>query len=128
MKNLLKFLLIAALIIGGSYIGACLYTKDRTDQFSQALGQYNFLVKREPKYVKIDNSKAADKDGYGNYTYDLTSYDKNGDAHKVEFMGMGKLKQGHYLKLDTKGAYVYSYRESFKSDMPSKAYNQLQTQ
>lgn len=128
MKSLLKFLLITVLIIGGSYVGACLYTKDRTDQFSQALGQYNFMVKRESKFVKIDNNKGNDEDGYGNYEYNLISYDSEGKAHDVKFTGMGKLKQNHYLKLDTKGAYVYSYEEAFKSNMPKKAYDKLQTQ
>ncbi|AKP67935.1 YxeA family protein [Companilactobacillus ginsenosidimutans] len=125
MKNLLKFLFISILIVGGSYVGACLYTKDRTDQFSQALGQYNFLVKRDSWYVKIDNSKGADEDGYGNYEYDLKSYDSEGEPHQVKFTGMGKLKQGHYLKLDTKGAYVYSYEEAFKNNMPRAAYDKL---
>lgn len=126
MKSLLKFLFISIIIIGAAYVGTCIYTKDSTDQFSQAMGQYNFLVKREPKYVKIDNTNAKDEDGYGNYTYDLTSYDSNGDPHKIKFMGMGKLKQNHYLKLDTKGAYVYSYAEAFKNNIPQKAYNKLQ--
>lgn len=128
MKSLLKFLLISALIIGGSYLGACLYTKDRTDQFSQALGQYNFLVKREPRYVKIDNSKGQDEAGFGNYEYTLTSYDADGHPHQAKFTGMGKLKQAHYLKLDTKGAYVYSYEEAFKNNMPKKAFSKLQSE
>ncbi|WP_125710998.1 YxeA family protein [Companilactobacillus zhongbaensis] len=125
MKSLLKFLFIAALIIGGSYVGACVYTKDKTDQFSQALGQYNFLVKREPLYVKIDNTNAKDEDGYGNYEYNLTSYDKEGNAHKSSFTGMGKLKQDHYLELDTKGAYVYTYKETFPNKMPEKVAEKL---
>lgn len=128
MKSLLKFFLISILIIGGSYLGACLYTKDRSDQFSQALGQYNFLVKREPKYVKIDNSKGRDEDGYGNYQYYLTSYDSEGKSHPIQFTGMGKLKQGHYLKLDTKGAYVYSYEEVFEKTMPKKAFEKVSMQ
>ncbi|MFD1472426.1 YxeA family protein [Companilactobacillus mishanensis] len=125
MKSLLKFLLLSVLIVGGAYLGACAYTKDRTDQFSQALGAYNILVKRESRYVKIDNSKGHDEDGYGNYDYDLTSYDKDGNPHQVKFTGMGKLKQGHFLKLDTKGAYVYTYDEAFKRNIPSAAYNKL---
>jgi conserved hypothetical protein TIGR01655 len=111
--------------MGIVYVGVCFHAKDSTDQFSQAFNNYNFMVKREPKYVKIDNTNAKDNDGYGNYTYDLKSYDRSGNAHKIEFMGMGKLKQNHYLKLDTKGSYVYSYKEVFKDDMPYKVYQKL---
>jgi len=110
------------------YLAVCIHAKDSTDQFSQAVNQYNFLVKREPRYIKIDNTNAKDKDGYGNYYYNLTSYDDNGNPHEVEFMGMGKLKQNHYLQLDTKGSYVYSYKEVFKNDMPTNVYNKLQTE
>ncbi|WP_125770898.1 YxeA family protein [Companilactobacillus furfuricola] len=125
MKSLLKFLFITTLIIGGSYLAACIYTKDQTDQFSQALGQYNILVKREPRYVKIDNTNAKDEAGYGNCEYNLTSYDKDGNAHKSSFTGMGKLKQDHYLELDTKGAYVYTYKETFPNKMSKKAAEKL---
>jgi len=83
------------------------------------------MVKREPKYIKIDNSKAKDTDGYGNYTYNLKSYDDNGKEHPVVFTGMGKLKQDHYLELDTKGTYVYTYKEVFKKDIPSDVYTKL---
>jgi len=128
MRSLLKFLLLSATIIGLAYVGACAYTKDRTDQFSQALGQYNFMVKKEPRYVKIDNAKGKDEDGYGNYDYNLTSYDKDGNEHPIQFTGMGKLKQGHYLEVMTKGAYVYTYKEVFQKDMPNDVYSKLKAE
>ncbi|MFD1417661.1 YxeA family protein [Companilactobacillus keshanensis] len=128
MRNLLKFLFISVIVAGGLYLAVCIHAKDSTDQFSQAINQYNFLVKRESRYVKIDNTNAKDKDGYGNYYYNLVSYDDNGNPHKIEFMGMGKLKQNHYLKLDTKGSYVYTYKEVFEKNIPSDVYTKLNTQ
>ena len=125
MRSFLRVFLLGIVIIGLGYLGACFYTKDNTSQVSQAFNNYNILVKREPRYVKIDNKDAKDKDGYGNYTYNLKSYDQDGIEHPIEFMGMGKLKQNHYLKLDTKGSYVYSYKEVFKKDIPSDVYTKL---
>lgn len=127
MRSFLRVFLLGVVILGLGYMGACFYTKDNTSQAAQAFNNYNVLVKREPKYVKIDNSEAKN-DGYGNYTYDLKSYDSDGHEHNIKFTGMGKLKQNHYLQLDTKGSYVYSYKEAFKKDMPSDVYTKLNLQ
>jgi len=128
MRKLLHSILLTISIVGVVYVGACFYTKDKTDDFASALGQYNFLVKKQPYYVKIDNAKGRDEDGYGNYIYSLTSYDKNGNEHPIKFTGMGKLKQGHFLEVTAKGAYVYTYREVFEKDMSNDIYNKLSAQ
>ncbi|KRN94394.1 hypothetical protein IV57_GL002154 [Companilactobacillus kimchiensis] len=120
--------MLGIVIMGLGYFSVCMYAKDSTGQAAQAFNAYNVLVKREPKYVKIDNREARDEDGYGNYTYDLKSYDSNGNEHPVKFMGMGKLKQDHYLELDTKGSYVYTYKEVLKKDIPSDIYTKLNIQ
>lgn len=125
MRSFLRVFLVGILILGLGYLGACVYAKDNTGQAAQAFNGYNVLVKHEPKYVKIDNKEAKDEDDYGNYTYDLKSYDADGHEHPIKFMGMGKLKQGHYLELDTKGSYVYSYKEVFQKDIPSDVYTKL---
>ena len=128
MRKLLHSILLTISIVGVVYVGACFYTKDKTDDFASMLGQYNFLVKKQPYYVKIDNAKGRDEDGYGNYDYTLTSYDKNGNEHPIKFTGMGKLKQGHFLEVTAKGAYVYTYREVFEKDMSNDVYNKLSAQ
>lgn len=125
MRSLLRVFLLGLVVMMVGYFGACFYSKDNTSQVAQAFNAYNVLVKREPKYVKIDNKSAKDTEGYGNYTYDLKSYDKDGQEHPIQFLGMGKLKQGHYLELDTKGSYVYSYKEVFQKDIPSDVYTKL---
>jgi len=128
MRSFLRVFLMGFVILGIGYLSVCMYAKDSTTQASQAFNAFNVLVKREPKYVKIDNREAKDTDGYGNYTYDLKSYDDNGHEHPVVFTGMGKLKQAHYLQLDTKGSYVYTYKEVFKKDIPSDVYTKLNLQ
>ena len=128
MRSFLRVFLLGIVILGIGYISICFYAKDNTSQAAQSFNGVNVLVKREPKYVKIDNNGAKDEDGYGNYTYDLKSFDDNGNEHPIKFMGMGKLKQGHYLRLDTKGSYVYSYKEVFKKDIPSDVYTKLSIQ
>jgi len=125
MRSLLRVFLLGISVMVIAYFGACLVTKDSTSQGAQAFNAFNVLAKREARYVKVDNSKSRDEDGYGNYTYNLKSYDDEGKEHPIEFMGMGKLKQDHYLELDTKGSYVYTYKEVFKKDMPSDVYTKL---
>jgi len=125
MRSFLRVFLLGIVIMGIGYFSICLSVKDSTSQSAQAFNAFNVLVKREPKYVKIDNNRAKDEDGYGNYVYDLKSYDENGVEHPVKFSGMGKLKQGHYLELDTKGSYVYTYKEVFQKDIPSDVYTKL---
>lgn len=125
MRSLLRVFLLGISVMVIAYFGACLVAKDGTSQVAQAFNAYNVLAKREARYFKIDNANSRDEDGYGNYTYNLKSYDDEGKEHPIEFMGMGKLKQDHYLELDTKGSYVYSYKEVFKKDMPSDVYTKL---
>lgn len=128
MRSYLRVFLFGIFLLGMGYLGLCAYAKDNPGQNAQAFNRYNILVKHEAKYVKIDNKNAKDNDGFGNYDYKLTSYDKNGKKKQIEFTGMKKLKQGHFLKLDTKGNYVYSYKEVFKKDIPSDIFTKLNLQ
>lgn len=108
-----------------AYTLVCILNKDNPSAFGQAVNQFSIFVKEEPKYVKIDNAKGKDKAGYGNYEYALTGYDPNGNSHPVEFTGHEKLKQDHYLRLDTKGSYVITYSEAFENEMPKDVFNKL---
>lgn len=116
-----KFLTITGIILGLiliSFGGISVYAKDKTDPISMSFNSINPLVKKEALYVKIDNKNAVDKDGYGNYEYDLVGYRKDGTSQRIKFTGMKKLKQDHYLKLTTMGTFVKSYEETFIKDMP----------
>ena len=118
MRSFLRVFLLGIFLLVIGYLGACVGLKDNTSAAGQAFNQFNILVKEEPRYVKIDNAKAVDEDGYGNYNYTLPSYDQKGQEHPIKFTGMGKLKQGHYLKLTTKGTYVITYQEAFEQNIP----------
>lgn len=128
MKSFLRLLLTVFLVAGISYTVLCFTMQDNSSELGQAINMYNVFAKEEPKYVKIDNAKGRDEDGYGNYVYQLTSYDAQGNSHPARFTGMGKLKQGHYLKLTTKGTYVSTYEETFQKDMPKVVYDKLSLQ
>lgn len=128
MRSFLRVFLLGIFLLVIGYFGACVGLKDSTSEMGQALNKFNVLVKEEPRYVKIDNSKAVDEDGYGNYDYTLTSYDQKGQEHPIKFTGMGKLKEGHYLKLTTKGTYVITYKEAFEQDIPHNVYEKLNNQ
>lgn len=125
MKTFFKRLLTVIIGLMGMYSLVCIINKDNPSVFGQAVNQFSIFTHEEPKYVKIDNSKGRDKAGYGNYEYALTGYDKNGNAHPVEFTGHGKLKEGHYLRFETKGSYVKTYSEAFENDMPKIVFDKL---
>lgn len=125
MRSFLRVFLLGFFLLAIGYFGACIGLKDNTSAAGQAFNKINILVKEEPRYVKIDNAKAVDEDGYGNYNYTLTSYDQKGQAHPIKFTGMGKLKQDHYLKLTTKGTYVITYQEAFEQNIPHNVYEKL---
>lgn len=125
MKRFLRLILTVFLVAGIGYTVLCLTMKDNSSELGQAINMYNVFAKEEPKYVKIDNAKGRDEAGYGNYEYKLTSYDAQGNPHPIQFTGMGKLKQGHYLKLTTKGTYVSTYEEAFQKDIPHVVYDKL---
>lgn len=118
MKSIFRFLVSAVVFLGGGFLILCFTMKDNTSELGQAINKINILVPEESRYVKIDNAHAKDEDGYGNYDYTLTSYDKKGNEHPIKFTGMGKLKQDHYLEITTKGTYVETYKETFKDKMP----------
>lgn len=128
MRKLLKVLLSTIFLMGLAYSIAGNAMKDDPSEMGQAFNKFNIFAKEESKYVKIDNSNAHDEYGYGNYEYDLKSYDSAGQAHPLKFTGMGKLKQGRYLELDTKGTYVITYREVFEKDLPNGVYQKLNLQ
>lgn len=117
-KMLGAFLKLFLIVIAG-FLVLCVTMQDNTSEIGQAVSKYSPLAKNELKYVKIDNANAHDSAGYGNFDYDLKSYDTSGKEHPIKFTGMGKLKQGHYLELDTKGTYVKTYREVFSKDLPN---------
>ena len=125
MRSFLRVFLLGIFLLVIGYLGACVGLKDNTSAAGQAFNQFNILVKEESRYVKIDNAKAVDEDGYGNYNYTLPSYDQKGQEHPIKFTGIGKLKQGHYLKLTTKGTYVITYQEAFEQNIPHNVYEKL---
>ncbi|MGR3741182.1 YxeA family protein [Companilactobacillus sp. DQM5] len=128
MKRTIE-IIIGIVLFFGIVVGfATIYCKDKSDDISMTINQANPFLKEQPVYVKIDNTKGADEDGYGNYVYTLTGYKKDGSAIKVKFVGMGKLKQDHYLKLSAKGTSTQTYNETFIKDMPSKVQDKFKSQ
>lgn len=125
MRHLFKFLFTIIITLGIAYLFLCMTMIDNPSELGQAVNQFSIIAKEEPKYVKIDNTNARDEAGYGNYEYSLKSYDQKGKEHPVKFTGMGKLKQGHYLKLTTKGTYVITYEEAFENNIPEAAFSKL---
>lgn len=118
MKKFTNIFFTALIFIGLGYFMTGTFLKDQTSDFAQSFNKYNLLADKGPKFVKVDNQVAADYDGEGNYTYYLKSYDRQSRPHYVEFTGYGKLKQGQYIKLDTRGTHVKSYKKVSRDSLP----------
>ena len=118
MKKFINVLLVGLIVLGLGYYMAGSFLKNKTSDFAQNFNQYNLLADKGPRFVKVDNQKAFDYDGYGDYTYYLKSYDRQSRPHYIEFTGNGKLKQGQYIKLDTRGTYVKAYKKVSQHALP----------
>lgn len=122
MKKIINYFFIALIILGSGYYMAGTYFKNKTSHTAQNFNQYNLLAKHSPKFIQIDY-RDADKESDGSYTYYTDGYDRQGHHHEVDFNSNTDLKEGQYLKLDTKGNYVNDYQKISANDMPYKVYN-----
>lgn len=98
------------------------FVKDRDSNFAQSFNRFNLQAKRSPKFIQIDYTD-SDKEADGSYTYYADSYDRHGNWHDIEFNSDDDLKEGQFIKLDTKGNYIKGYQKITANDMPYKVYN-----
>lgn len=130
MKKIIDVLSIALISLGAVYLMVGSFAKDDSSEFAQNFNKYNILVNRSAKYAKIDNSSESlekNENDDGKYTYYLDSFDRHGKLQEVEFSTPVKFKQNQYIKLDTKGSDVKSYKAITRDDMPYKIDRKLRT-
>ncbi|EOT43088.1 MULTISPECIES: YxeA family protein [Enterococcus] len=119
LKRLIKGAVGVTLILGVLIGGALIFSDDASGEFAQTIDRMNPFVKEGNIYVKTTQPK--DVNDYGTAHYRQVAADEEGNKRTIEFSGMSKLKQGHYLKLENKGAFVKKYEEISKNEIPKAA-------
>ena len=119
LKGLIKGAVGVTLILGFLMGGALVFSDDASGEFAQIVDRLNPLVKEGNVYVKT--AQPLEVNGYGTAHYRQVAADEKGNKRTIEFSGMSKLKQGHYLKLENKGAFVKTYEEVQKEEIPKAA-------
>jgi len=91
-----------------------------------AVDNVNPLVKRETVYastsVKPKNSFIGGG-GEKEYTYQLMTYNRNGQARKLTFLSQWRLKPDKYLAITTKGQNVETWKATQR--VPDEAKSNL---
>lgn len=118
MKKFTNIFFIALICLGTVYFITGSFLKSKTSNFAQGFNKYNLVAEKDSKFIKIDTNAATDYDAAGNYTYYLKSYDRQSKPHFIQFTGVGKLKEGQYVKLDTRGTHVKSYKKVSRDSLP----------
>ena len=125
MKKLRDGFFIILIMMGVVYFMTGSFVKNKTSDFAQNFNRFNLQAKRSPKFMQIDYQD-SDQESDGSYTYYADSYDRQGNYHDIVFNSDDDLKEGQYLKLDTKGNYIKGYKKIQANDMPYKVYNIFQ--
>ncbi|MFJ8064614.1 YxeA family protein [Psychrobacillus sp. NPDC096426] len=77
----------------------------------------NPFILQKDVFVKIDETgKKVDPK---TYEYALEGINEDGKKIKIVFTASKQLREGAYLKIDTKRTYVKSWEEVQQSDLPS---------
>lgn len=83
----------------------------------------NPFIPHKDVFVKID--QAGKKLDQSTYKYALEGINEDGKKIKITFTASKQLREGAYLKVDTKRTYVKSWEEVQPNDMPTVAQKKL---
>ncbi|MGX7243294.1 YxeA family protein [Enterococcus quebecensis] len=121
--KVIKAIVVLGLVGGATLLGAKLYTKNQSDEFSGIIDQLNPLVPKGEVYVKT--KKADSINNYGTSSYRQQTVDKDGKKKELTFSADHELITNRYLKIYNKGAHVETYEEVSEGEVPERALKQL---
>ncbi|MFJ7970881.1 YxeA family protein [Psychrobacillus sp. NPDC096389] len=84
----------------------------------------NPFIPQKDVFVKID--QIGEKIDSQTYEYTLEGINEDGKKVQIAFTASKQLREGAYLKVDTKRTFVKSWEEVQLKDIPSVARNKLQ--
>ncbi|MCJ8183108.1 MULTISPECIES: YxeA family protein [Lactiplantibacillus] len=128
-KGLLGLIALVGLFGVGLGILSPALTKDRGDEFAMALDNVNPMVAETTVYALTNQpiDHHLGQMGEDVYTYRLRTSDGQGKRRWLTFTADHRLKQRHYLKIDTKGQNVNSWEAVTVSAVPQRARQALKS-
>ncbi|WP_125546212.1 YxeA family protein [Levilactobacillus lindianensis] len=118
--------LLILLAIGAIFAPAM--TRNRGSEVAMAHDNVNPWVKNETVYADTTSQPIKHFIGGGGedeYTYVLQTYNEQGKSRKLTFDVQWKLKPHHFLKIETKGQNVETWKAVARETVPSGARQNL---
>lgn len=128
-KGIIVIAMLGLLGVVTPIVGSMMIKNDKqtgSNDLGQLFDRFNVLIKEEPSYVIIDNSK-AEKQSPGGYMYYQEVISQSGKKYDLSYYAPRELKEGAILKLDGKGRFVETWTEIAKEEVPEPILSELMT-
>ncbi|MCT4455898.1 YxeA family protein [Lactiplantibacillus paraplantarum] len=122
-KGVIGLLLVIVMISVGTLLIAPTITKNQGSELAMAVDNLNPLVKVQTVYGRTNSavSHTTGQMGEDVYTYRVLTSDAQGNQRWLTFTADHRLKQRHYLKIETKGQNVNAWEAVSTTSVPRNA-------
>ncbi|WEE35038.1 YxeA family protein [Lactiplantibacillus paraplantarum] len=119
-KGVIGLLLVIVMISVGTLLIAPTITKNQGSELAMAVDNLNPLVKVQTVYGRTNSavSHTTGQMGEDVYTYRVLTSDGQGNQRWLTFTADHRLKQRHYLKIETKGQNVNAWEAVSTTNVP----------
>ena len=119
-KGVIGLLLVIVMISVGTLLIAPTITKNQGSELAMAVDNLNPLVKVQTVYGRTNSavSHTTGQMGEDVYTYRVLTSDGQGNQRWSTFTADHRLKQRHYLKIETKGQNVNAWEAVSTTSVP----------
>ncbi|MGO3899397.1 MAG: YxeA family protein [Lactiplantibacillus argentoratensis] len=120
-KGIIGLLAVIIMVsVGVSFVVPTM-TKNQGSEFAMAVDNLNPFVKVQTVYGRTTRaiSHSTGQMGEDVYTYRMLTSDAQGKQRCLTFTADHRLKQGHYLKIETKGQNVNSWEAVETHQVPA---------
>lgn len=119
-KGVIGLLLVIIMLSVGTLLITPTITKNQGSELAMAVDNLNPLVKVQTVYGRTNSavSHTTGQMGEDVYTYRVLTSDGQGNQRWLTFTANHRLKQRHYLKIETKGQNVNAWEAVSTTNVP----------
>ncbi|AVW10854.1 YxeA family protein [Lactiplantibacillus paraplantarum] len=119
-KGVIGLLLVIVMLSVGTLLITPTITKNQGSELAMAVDNLNPLVKVQTVYGRTNSavSHTTGQMGEDVYTYRVLTSDGQGNQRWLTFTADHRLKQRHYLKIETKGQNVNAWEAVSTTNVP----------
>lgn len=119
-KGVIGLLLVIIMLSVGTLLITPTITKNQGSELAMAVDNLNPLVKVQTVYGRTNSavSHTTGQMGEDVYTYRVLTSDAQGNQRWLTFTADHRLKQRHYLKIETKGQNVNAWEAVSTTNVP----------